>query len=425
LEVVLFGGVCLYLNNLIRPSRKPIMNKGLYLFILLITAAGCRKPYNPPVLNNPTGYLVVEGVINSGVDSTFIKLSRTVSLLSKITTRPETGATVTVQGDQNTSYPLTETSKGNYSCAGLNLGNSHKYRLNIVTSSNRQYVSDYMAVLNSPPIDSISYDTKGTPSTPGLNVYVNTHDASGKVLYYRWDYQETWIIHANFASFFKSNGDTVLGRDILNDNITDCWQGDSSSTLVLGSSAKLSKDIIADFPVISIPSTSEKVGDEYSIQVRQYALTADAYNFYVNIKKNTEQLGSVFDALPSEIAGNIHSVANPSEPVIGYVSVGSTSSQRIFITNQQLPHWITTPFYPGCALAFPGSPCCYYVYPPGPKNQVDAYINYNKDGGYTNPLIPIDAIGRPGQPPIGYTAAARECVDCTLRGSNKKPAFWK
>src|SRR6185312_3648116 len=208
-------------------------------------------------------------------------------------------------------------------------------------------------------------------------------------------------------------------------NISQCWQSDSSNTIVLGSSAKLAKDVIANAPVISINSTSEKVGDEYSIQVRQYALTTDAYNFYVNLKKNTEQLGSVFDALPSEINGNMHSITNPSEPVIGYISVGSTSKLRIFISNRQLPHWITTPFYTNCKLEFdwdaiPPQKCCFYS-----SNQVNDYINYNI-GHYTNPFIPIDAItSRPGQPPIGYTASTRPCVDCTLRGSNKKPSFWQ
>jgi Domain of unknown function (DUF4249) len=247
------------------------------------------------------------------------------------------------------------------------------------------------------------------------------------VVYYRWDYQETWIFHANFESFFYSNGDTVLGRNLLTDDITYCWHSDSSSTIVLGSSAKLSRNVIYNQPLVQIASTSEKVGDEYSILVRQYALTSDAYSFYTNLKKNTEQLGSIFDAQPSQLIGNIHSVTNPSEPVIGYVGVGSTSSRRIFIKNQQLPNWHTLPFYPDsvCMLAFgPNSPCCYYVYPPGPKNQVDAYINYLKSG-ISDPLIPIDAIGRPGSPPIGYTAAARKCADCTLRGSNKKPSFWK
>lgn|GEM_PF-28514 len=400
-----------------------IIRRRIYLFIWIIAVAtSCKKPYYPPVTSSTGSYLVIEGVINSGSDSTFIKISRAVKLTDKVAVKPELNAVVTVQGDQNSSYSLTEMGNGSYACAGLNLDNSHKYRLSIRTAKGEQYVSDYMEVLNSPPIDSISFDTKGTVSNPGLNIYVNTHDPANKVHYYRWDYQETWIFHSNFTSFFKSNGDTVLGRDWNHDNISQCWQSDSSNTIVLGSSAKLAKDVIAGQPVTSVISTSEKLGDEYSIQVRQYALTTDAYNFYINLKKNTEQLGSVFDALPSEINGNIHSVTNPSEHVIGYISVGGTSKLRIFISNRQLPAWITTPFYTTCQLAFPGTPCCYYIF--GATNQVDYYINYNK-GNYPNPLIPVDAIGRPGGPPVGYTAASRQCVDCTLRGSNKKPAFWQ
>jgi hypothetical protein len=403
------------------------MKNGVYLLMLLIAATvGCRKPYiTPPIVGAPNGYLVVEGVINSGSDSTFIKLSHTVNLTSKVTVKSEPNATVIVQGDQNTSYPLKEISKGSYACAGLNLDQTHKYRLSIKTADNKQYLSDYVPVLNSPPIDSVSYDTNGTVFGAGLNISVNTHDKSNKVVYYRWEYQETWIFHANFASYFKSNGDTVLGRDLLNDNITYCWQNDTSSTIVLGSSAKLSQNVIVNNPIISIPSTAEKVGDKYSILVKQYALTTEAYTFYSNLKKNTEQLGSIFDALPSQIDGNIHSVANPSEPVFGFISAGSTSSKRIFVANQQLPHWATIPFYTNCQLAFTKQiPCCYYVFPAGPPDQVAAYINYNTNNNL-NPLIPIEAIGMPGHPPIGYTAAVRECVDCTLRGTNKKPAFWQ
>jgi hypothetical protein len=329
-----------------------------------------------------------------------------------------------VQGDQNTSYPLIQKGNGTYACTGLNLDNAHKYRLSIKTANNKQYLSDYIPVLNSPPIDSVSFDTRGTVFGTGLNVFVSAHDPSNKVKYYRWEYQETWVFHANFASLFKSNGDTVLGRDLLNDNITDCWQSDSSSTIVLGSSAKLSQNVIFNNPIISIPSTSEKISSQYSILVRQYAVTPEAYIFYSNLKKNTEQLGSIFDALPTENEGNIHCITDPSEPVVGYLSVGSTVSQRIFVDRHQLPDWKTIPFYSDCVLAFGDAPCCYYVFPPGPPNQVAAYINYNTNNN-PDPLIPVDAIGRPGQPPIGYTAAERKCVDCTLRGSNKRPSFWK
>jgi len=405
------------------------MDKSIYIYVLITVAmlifGSCRKPYDPPATSATNSYLVVEGVINAGSDSTFIKLSRTVKIAAKVVASPETGAALSVEGDQNVSYPLNEISKGNYASPGLNLDNAHKYRLRIRTSDNKQYLSDYVEVLNSPPIDSVNYDLNGALTVPGLNVYVNTHDQTNKVAYYRWDYQETWVIHSYYASYFKSNGDTVLGRNVITDNITNCWQSDTSSTIVLGSSAKLSTNVIFEQPIISIASTSEKLGSKYSILVRQYALTEDAYNFYANIKKNTEQLGSIFDALPSVINGNIHSVANPAEPVIGYVSIGSTSSKRIFIANQKLPAWkADTSFYTGCHLAFdwPTNPCCFYDF--GGTNQVNYYINYNTNGN-KDPLIPIDALGIPGHPPIGYTASTRECVDCTVRGTNRPPAFWQ
>lgn len=399
--------------------------------MLFIAVSGCRKPYNPPAVNALNNYLVVEGVVNSGSDSTFIKLSRTVKLSSKVTTNPETGATVTVEGDQSTSYPLTETASGVYSSAGLHLDNTRKYRLDIRTADGRQYQSDYVAVLDSPPIDSISYDTKGTMSGPGLNIYANTHDASNKVRYYRWDYQETWIIHANYESFYKSNGDTVLLRDMINDNIYTCWQSSSSSIIILGSSAKLSQDVISDNPITSVISTDEKLGTEYSINVKQYALSSEAYTFFTNLKKNTEQLGSIFDALPTEISGNIHAVNHPSEPVIGYLCIGSPSVKRIFIKKNQLPGtWIAEKIYPDCSLTIDErwpAPCCYYFYVAkgDTVNQVDEFINYNKPIAFPNPVIPIGAIQRPGSPPLGYTAASKRCADCTLRGTNKKPAYWQ
>ncbi|HEX3386410.1 MAG TPA: DUF4249 domain-containing protein, partial [Mucilaginibacter sp.] len=272
-----------------------------YLFILVVIAVtGCKKTYKPSVLSTSNKYLVVEGVINSGSDSTFIKLSRTVKLSSKASSSPELNAIVTVQSDQNTSYPLIEIGNGMYGCAGLNLDNAHQYRLSIKTTNGKQYLSDYIAVLNSPPIDSVSFDTNGTATAgSGINLYVNTHDPANKVKYYRWDYQETWIFHSNYLSYFQSNGDSVFARNLNTDNIHDCWGNDTSSTIILGTTAKLEKSVILNDPITSVLSTSEKLTTEYSILVRQYALTTEAYDFYTNLKKNTEQLGSVFDALPS------------------------------------------------------------------------------------------------------------------------------
>ena len=398
------------------------LHKACYL--LLLTLLCCKKPYDPPAIKSNGSYLVVEGVINSGADSATIKLSRTVGLSTANASNPVLHAVVAVESDQGAVFPLPETTNGNYVSAGLNLDNSRKYRLSIKTPDNEQYYSDYVAVLNAPPIDSVYF----TAVNNGINIYSNAHDPTNAVKYYRWDYRETWLFHSNYESGYASNGDTVIERNLATDEIYQCWGNDTSNVIGLGSTANLSKSVISNNPITFVASTSEKLGSEYSIIVRQYALTGDAYTFWKNLKKNTEQLGGIFDAQPSQINGNIHSASNPAEPVIGYISVGSISSKRIFIKNQQLPAWVPANPYPNCAI---DSILLSYL-PPGstvPINQENEYFNYKRSIGKYTLLIPVAPITAyspiTGLIWLGHTGALPECVDCTLRGTNKQPAFWK
>jgi hypothetical protein len=409
---------------------------GIYWCVVIIIIAGCRKPYLVPAITAPASYLVVEGTINSGSDSTIIKLSKTVNLSNKTTINPVLNAVLTVESDKGSSYVLTAGSSGKYGSPGLNLDNSLKYRLRIKTADNHEYLSDFVSVVNSPPVDTISYDIRGN----GIQFYTSTHDPRNSTHYYRWEYQETWVIHSKFYSFYQSNGDTVLERDLVNNQVYQCWQSDTSNVIVLASSANLTRDVISNLPVAFVESASPKLDGSqsivinqfapstsaYSILVKQYALTYDAYNFYVNLKKNTEQLGSIFDAQPSQIAGNIHSVTNPSEPVIGFISAGTTTSKRIFITNQQIPTaWLPNFVYSDCVL----DSLYFHIVPKGSAvsvNQEDEYFNYNKQGKYYSQQIPIAVLINPlNGRVIGHTGSSPECVDCTLRGTNKQPVFWK
>jgi hypothetical protein len=391
---------------------------GIIFFIFILLTIRCKTPYSPGVISSPGQYLVVEGVINSGSDSTIIKLSYTVNLSSTVTLNPVAGAVVAVQSDQNTTFPLIETANGNYVSPGLNLNSANKYRLSIKTANNEQYYSDYVPVLNSPPLDSVYF----TVGNNGIVINTASHDPTNAVQYYRWDYQETWIIHSNYDSHYKSTGDTIVQRNLNTEQIYMCWASDTSSNSILNSTASLKSGVIKNNPITSVVSTSEKLGDKYSIIVRQYALTGDAYNFWTNLKKNTEQLGSIFDAQPSQIAGNIHSASNPAEPVIGYISVGSISQQRIFIINTQLPAWASTTYNPSCTLDTE----LYCYTPPGSKtcfNQVAQFFYYTPSS--VAQKIPVDPVAPPGGAVIGYSGSVSECVDCTLRGTNKQPAFWK
>ena len=393
--------------------------------VMIIIIFACKTPYTPTPTTTVTNYLVVEGLINIS-DSTYINLSRTVNISAKTTVKPELKATITIESNSGSSYPLKELGNGVYAAAPLNLSAGNQYRLRIKTSSNNTYTSDFVPVNISPAVDSLNWKTTST----GLNIYVNTHDPNNATRYYRWDYNEEWIFHSDYDSYFVSNGVTVNYRDPLK-HVYQCFGGDTSHVITLATSSALAKDVINQQLINTIPSNAEKIGLKYSILVKQYALTKDAYDYWTLLQKNTEQLGSIFDAQPSATIGDIHNVNIPTEPVIGYISAGTITQQRIFITKAQLPNWTPTPAYP----IFGTNPHCELDTVIAPLSLVvpwqDQYFNY-KASAYLGPLfllIPVDALSSysvtPHKDPTSWTGAPPPCVDCTLRGSTNQPAYWK
>ena len=160
----------------------------LRLFFLFSLFA-CKKPYTPAIIASNPGYLVVEGIVNSGSDSTTIKLSRTISLASDSSKNvPETGARIMVESSKNDQYSLKETNAGTYVTLNLNLPTDRTYRLHIFTAANKQYISDFVENMITPPIDS----AYGEPVKTGVQFYVSAHANTGGAHYYRWNYDESW-----------------------------------------------------------------------------------------------------------------------------------------------------------------------------------------------------------------------------------------
>ena len=380
----------------------------IILFLLMgIFYMACKKPYNPKVTSQSSNYLVVEGSIVSGPDSTIIKLSRTVKLDSGSTLNPVLNAQVTVQDDNNASFPLKQVSNGLYASASINLDNARKYRLDIKTTDNREYLSDLVVVKNSPPIDSLAYEYTGSTE----NFYTYAHDPTNNTRYYRWDYSETYLYNSPiFANYIYKNGAVVMRTP---DELTyTCYIRDSSSHIIVNSSAKLQQDIITKNPITQVAFNLDKLKIRYSMLVKQYALTPEAYDYYTNLAKNTEQLGSIFDAQPSEITGNIHCLTNSAEPVLGFVSAGTVAQKRIFLNRSQVPA-----VYVGttdtCITAV-------FLWNTGKNN---FFIPGSFINGLLIPLQPVKIDERGGTFTVSYTTP--QCADCTLKGTTKQPPFWQ
>lgn len=371
---------------------------GVVLASLLLLLSSCVDPYTPAVISAPPTYLVVDGAINlNGI--TTVHLSQTRSLSAGATAPVEAKATVAIQDEAGARYPLTEQAAGTYTSAALALGTNHHYQLRLRLASGREYASDLVAAKLAPAIDDVTWAAEPN----GVQIYVNSHDATSATRYYRWSYQETWQFHSAYQSDLEFVGGQIKRRS---ENIYQCWRTENSTAISLSTTAQLSQDVVSQFPLTLLPHTSGKLYSMYSILVQQYGLTPEEFAYWEKLRKNTESLGTLFDPLPSQLSGNVHSLDTPSELVLGYVGAGSTTEKRIFISISQLPYNFIRPItgYETCSA-------------PDTVLMKDLAVRFNNTG-----FLPINPVGN--YPPRAYTGAPSSCVDCRQRGTNIKPSFW-
>ena len=391
-------------------ASKLLQHAGLGLVLLAL--GGCIERYMPEVINAPNRYLVVDGFIN-GNGRTRIKLSRTVNL--SVTTAPpaERGASVQVVDNTGLRYMLREQSAGLYVSDSLVLPVGRQYLLRISTASSEAatYESASTPLKVTPPFDKLDWTT----SAGELQIRVSTHDASAQSRYYRWRYVETWHFRSGFESLIEY-------RDgIIKDRITpiyNCWRTEIGSLVKQTSTAQLSQDVITDYPLLSFPDKAERVKIRYSVLVSQYAETAEEFAYWELLRKNTEAVGTINDPLPVQLTGNVHRVGRPTEPVLGFVGAHTTQQQRLFISRQDLPlasdYEFENPYFQ-CSTGeeIPGGrpPDDYHV----PETRIFQEPN----------SVPISYIKNAAGTVIeGYTGSTRACVDCRVRGTTTKPAFW-
>lgn len=396
------------------------MKKLIVISITILIAYGCKKAFAPVAISGRNSYLVIEGVINSGFDSTYFRLSRAIKLSARDTVVPEHNATVTVEGDNNTTYPLYEIANGNYGAPQLGLTTTSKYRLRIKTSNNEEYLSDYVETKTTPPVDSVTY----TVENDGVQFYASTHDPKNAARYYRWDFDETYGYFAYERSYLVLGDDGLPRyREGQKELIYECYQTDQSHQVLLATSSRLTQDVIDKQPLDFITAGSGKVSHGYSVLFRQYALTPEGYSFWQQLKKNTEDIGTIFDAQPSEVRGNIHCISNPSQPVIGFISVCNITTQRVFVDAQRTvivaPFYLPPPTAIDCEQFFTHQ---IFVEPLESFKTRLQHVMFNGDTvltvAYTNPNT-----GKISS----YGYVARQCADCRAKapfGTSTIPAFW-
>jgi hypothetical protein len=365
----------------------------------MLLMSGCITPFIPET-EEPQSLIVIEGLITDQPEVNTIKLSRSIPLGLKTKITPLTKCTVWITDDMGSSATLTESKPGVYV---TNLSTfrgivGRKYSLHVNT--NNSYINHYsfssvpVEMKPVPAIDSIYYEKMRIPqrgsfafAPDGCQIYLDTHDDSGKCRLFRWDYSETWEIHIPF--YIPVN--------------RQCWVTETSDAINIKSTSSLSEDVIKKFPVRFISNESDRLRIKYSILLNQYSLSTEEFAYWDKLKAVTQEVGSLYDITPASIPNNLYCEQDPSVEVLGYFSVSARKSKRIFIDDNFFGQFDA---YADCvADTLPGTK------PDIPGLNSSAWI--------------LDINFGPEPPPWTTFTYFKGCADCTVRGSKVKPDFWK
>jgi hypothetical protein len=365
-------------------------------FALLLFLDSCIEPFSPPEVNSVENYLVVDGFLNVGADTSRIELRRTQNVNATETPIIESGASVSVETETGESYAFSEAGSGLYLLAPKQYNTAAKYRLRILTSDKKEYVSEYVTVNLTPAIDSLTYKLDEVQNA--MIFYVNSHDPENKTQFYRWKFDETWEYRAAYFSALEVVNKKIITRS---KDINQCWGNQKSGGILLGSTVKLSSDVIKNLPLFKVPIPTNKLYIKYSVLVKQYGLSRPAFEYWTNLAKTTQGTGSLFDPQPSQVTGNITNTANSKDLVFGYFSASTETAKRITITPK-----------------LGRSPTCM---PPDTFDIVCAPISDRQCALETNALM----LSYGGQRSEYLLGTPSSCADCrTQGGTTVRPPFW-
>ncbi|MBL7696666.1 MAG: DUF4249 family protein, partial [Chitinophagaceae bacterium] len=129
------------------------MTKISCVILGVIVAFSCIKPFNPPAISAANlNLLVVDGFIVPGSAST-IKLSRTLNITDSFQVVPELNAQLYLEGSSGSIIPFQTGVDNSYTCPTGFLSPDDQYRLRIILQNGSEYLSDFVEVKQSPPID--------------------------------------------------------------------------------------------------------------------------------------------------------------------------------------------------------------------------------------------------------------------------------
>ncbi|MFC2098351.1 DUF4249 domain-containing protein [Bacteroidota bacterium] len=382
------------------------------IFMIIGTAilmGGCITPYTPEIRES-VEIMVINGLITDREGYQYVEVARSSAVGNDESLLPVSDCIVEVQDDRGGIFSFTEADPGIYASwmTAQDLVPGTEYKLTVTTVEGRQYHSEFEELLPCPPIDSIIWEVRDMPTTDpnityeGVQFHIATDATGNYANNYRWELEETWEYHAAYSIWGYFDGSISFGV-FPSDSLRICWNTKRINDFFTYSTRNLSSNQITQFPINYISNQTDKLKIKYSLMVKQYSLTETAYELWKILEGQSKQSGELYATQPVRISGNITSLENPAETVLGFFSASSATEKRIILSPQ---------------VSFLEAPYCL---PYGLSG--DSLMDFlSQISPYYYPVYLYDEGGL--SPTFDY--ADQACFDCRmLGGTTERPDFWR
>lgn len=373
----------------------------MILATFLLTS--CVEEYWPD-LDKYENILVVDALIHDGKGPFEINISRSAALDMPVF-NGVANATVKIKCDDGTETVCQQQERGYYfTPENFKCEKGKQYQLYIKTMQGDIYESVFSTLPETIEIDHADavIETQPDPEyyyeRPGAQFYITSKRAPIDSAYYLWNMTETFEYHSDFRIYYVFDG---YLRDMLNrDSLKVCYRTMEVPEFFTHSTINQQSPEVLNFPLNFVDNESRRLAIKYSLMIKQFSISSDDYKFWSSVEdQNTEQ-GGLYSTQPYQIRGNIHSISNPDEPVIGNFTVAACDSVRIM-------------FEPPAGLDF-NYPVC--------GIDTSAYMEFGEIIFSPPNSWPVYATQDPWGIPVLIN---QDCMDCTLRGGTlQKPEFW-
>ncbi len=414
-----------------------------FALVLLVFSGSCIDEV-PVESLEPVGFslddvLVVDARITNENKQQRVLLSRPTALSADSSAAGVPGASVIISSSQGSTFQFEESDSGSYvSTQPFAAIEGVEYTLEIELADGQQYLSAPASRGPESTIDRIYAQRElSNLGVDGISIYVDSSNPDPQADRYRYEYEETYkIIAPNWtASEFEiiSDGseigvfpDVRLVPRAQEERV--CYNTVASTEILLSNGLEAETEELRGNLIRFLGNDNPVISHRYSILVRQYLQSPEAYSFYTSLR-NFSSSDNVFNQIqPGLLEGNIQAVNDAEAIVLGFFEVASVTEKRLFFNYED--------FYPGEPLPpYFDTVNCERIFAPRLYNpERDGPSPLDQCGapqGLTE-LIELELVEYyldntvpPGLCQGPYFITQRACGDCTALGSNIAPDFWE